>query len=105
MVGLPELTGQWLTPTGALLVGASALLAVLIASFTLRARTFCQYLQLMTGIQLQPKVVRRYYRQGGRGAVRDLLIDLLITEDLSDSSRIVTPDSEPDTSRFDLADS
>lgn len=103
-MGITELTAHWLTPTGGLLIGAVALLAVLVASFALRARTFCQYLRLMTGIELQPSVVRRYYRNGGRGAVRDLLIDLLITEDLSDPSRIVTPDDEPDTSRFELAD-
>jgi hypothetical protein len=41
------------------------------------------------------------YKKRGRGGVRDHLIDLLIREDLADSSRVVTPDSKPDLSIFD----
>jgi hypothetical protein len=52
----------------------------------------------MTGIELEPGAVRAVFRQRGRGGVRDLLIDLLIREDLSDPERVVTPGSKPDTS-------
>ena len=80
---------------------AAVLLLLLMASFLTRARVFCQYLEHMTGIRLRPGTVRRLYRQRGRGAVRDHLIDLLIREDLADPERVVTPDSAPDTSVFD----
>ncbi len=77
------------------------LLTLLVASFISRSRVFCQYLAVMTGIELKPKKVRRVFKSKGRGGVRDLLIALLIQEDLADPSRVVTPDSEPDTSIFD----
>jgi hypothetical protein len=77
------------------------LLFLLVASFMSRSRVFCQYLKHMTGIQLRPATVRRLYTRGGRGGVRDHLIDLLIREDLADTSRVVTPDSKPDLSIFD----
>jgi hypothetical protein len=80
--------------------GILILLALLVISFASRARVFCQYLKHMTGIELKPATVRRVYRQNGRGGVRDMLISLLIQEDLADTARIVTPDSEPDTSVF-----
>lgn len=81
--------------------GIVILLALLVASFMSRARVFCQYLSHMTGIELKPSTVRRVYRQNGRGGVRDMLISLLIQEDLADPSRVVTPDSAPDTSMYD----
>ena len=78
------------------------LLALLVISFLSRARVFCQYLKHMTGIELKPATVRRVYRQNGRGGVRDMLISLLIQEDLADPDRVVTPDSKPDTSAFQV---
>lgn len=84
----------------AAVAGILILLALLVISFASRARVFCQYLKHMTGIELKPATVRRVYRQNGRGGVRDMLISLLIQEDLADTARIVTPDSEPDTSVF-----
>lgn len=83
------------------LAAISVLLVLLVVSFVSRARVFCQYLQHMTGIELRPGQVRRAFSKGGRGAVRDMLIDLLIQEDLADPTRpVVTPDSAPDTSIY-----
>ena len=79
----------------------AVLLFLLVASFMSRSRVFCQYLRFMTGIDLKPGTVRRLYKKRGRGGVRDHLIDLLIREELADSSRVVTPDSKPDLSIFD----
>ncbi len=56
----------------------------------------------MTGIKLKPTAVQRIYKKGGRGGVRDHLIELLIREDLADPKRRVTPDSKPDTSVFEV---
>jgi hypothetical protein len=84
----------------AAVAGIVILLAILVISFLSRARVFCQYLKHMTGIELKPTTVRRVYRQNGRGGVRDMLISLLIQQDLADPDRIVTPDSQPDTSVF-----
>ena len=83
--------------------GMALLGMILIASFVSRSRVFCQYLKHMTGIELKPASVRRVFRTNGRGGVRDLLMDLLIQEDLADTSRAVTPDSKPDTSVFDIS--
>ena len=82
-------------------IAAAVLGVILIASFISRSRVFCQYLKHMTGIELKPSAVRRVFRTNGRGGVRDLLMDLLIQEDLADPSRVVTPDSKPDTSMYD----
>jgi len=93
------------TAAGALtlvaVIGVAGLLALLVISFLSRPRVFCQYLRHMTGIELKPGMVKRRYKARGRGAVRDLLIDLLIREDLADASRTVTPDSKPDMSVFE----
>jgi len=78
------------------------LLGLLVISFLSRARVFCQYLKHMTGIELKPATVRKVYRKTGRGGVRDMLISLLIQEDLADPDRVVTPDSKPDTSAFQV---
>jgi len=87
----------WILGSAAILV----LLLLLVASFLSRPRVFCQYLRHMTGIQLDSRMVQGTYRRKGRAGVRDLLIDLLIREDLSDPRRLVTPDSAPDTSVFE----
>jgi len=93
------------TPTVMFRLGAVAaitvLLVLLVASFISRSRVFCEYLRHMTGIELKPKTVKQVYSAKGRGGVRDLLINLLIQEDLADSSRVVTPESQPDTSIYD----
>ena len=81
----------------------AVLLFILVASFMSRSKVFCQYLQHMTGIHLKPKAVMRLYKKGGKAGVRDHLIDLLIREDLADTSRVITPDSKPDLSIFDNA--
>ncbi len=80
---------------------ALLLLALLVVSFLSRPKVFCQYLRHMTGIELRPGTVRAEYRRRGKAGVRDLLIDLLIQQDLADPTRIVTPDSAPDTSVFE----
>jgi len=96
------------TPELLLRLGATAavliLLLLLIASFSSRSRVFCQYMRHMTGIELKPSKVRRVYRKLGRAGVRDLMISLLIQQDLADTSRVVTPDSTPDTSVFEAED-
>ncbi len=86
---------------GALLI--LVLFLVLLVSFAARARVFCQYLRHMTGIELKPSKVRQMFKKGGRGAVRDMLIDLLIRKDLAATDRPpVTPDSKPDTGIFEI---
>jgi len=90
---------------GVVMVGAAAgiliLLVLLLASFLSRPRVFCQYLAHMTGISLRPAQVRNRFKTRGKAGVRDLLIDLLIREDLADTSRVITPDSQPDLSHFE----
>ena len=68
------------------------LLFILIVSFWARARVFCQYLRLMTGIQLTPKEVRKVFKMRGKAGVRELFLDLLIREDLKDSP-VITPET------------
>lgn len=80
---------------------AAGLLTVLIISFRSRGRVFCQYLHLMTGIVLKPSQVNELFKSHGKAGVRDLLIDLIIQEDLSDPSRVVTPDSKPASNIYD----
>ena len=99
-IGTLELSPVTLYQLGAAAV-VSVLLLLLLASFMSRSRVFCQYLNHMTGIELRPGTVRGLYKRRGRAGVRDYLIDLLIREDLADPSRVVTPDSKPDTSIFE----
>lgn len=63
---------------------AVLLLVILVVSFRSRAVVFCQYLQAMTGIKLQPSDVRRVYARGGPDAVREYFLDLIIREDLKE---------------------
>ena len=98
--GLLELSPVTLYQLGSVAV-VLVLLLLLLASFMSRSRVFCQYLNHMTGIGLRPGTVRRLFKRRGRAGVRDYLIDLLIREDLADPSRVVTPDSKPDTSMFE----
>ena len=83
------------------IAAAVVLLVLLVVSFLSRARMFCQYLSHMTGIRLKPSQVRKLYKKRGRAGVRDMLIELLIREDLADTSRVVTPDSKPDHSIYE----
>ena len=66
------------------LIFAALLLVILIVSFRSRAVVFCQYLEAMTGIHLEPSDVRRVYRERGAEGVRELFLDLIIREDLKD---------------------
>jgi len=61
---------------------AIVLLLILVVSFRSRAVVFCQYLETMTGIKLQPSEVRRIYKERGRDGVREFFLDLIIREDL-----------------------
>jgi hypothetical protein len=99
-IGNLELSPVTLYQLGAAAV-VSVLLLLLLASFMSRSRVFCQYLNHMTGIELRPGTVRGLFKRRGRAGVRDYLIDLFIREDLADPNRVVTPDSEPDTSIFE----
>src|SRR5207237_8302077 len=45
---------------------AIVLLLILVVSFRSRALGFCQYLETMTGIRLQPSEVRGIYKYAGR---------------------------------------
>jgi hypothetical protein len=65
-----------------ILGAATLLLVLLIVSFRSRSYVFCQYLKAMTGVALKPGEVRRAFRSGGRGGVRDMFLDLIIREDL-----------------------
>jgi len=73
------------------LLFAGVLLVILIISFRARAVVFCQYLEAMTGIKLQPAEVRRVFKLRGRNGVREMFLDLLIREDLKEGP-IVVPD-------------
>ncbi len=75
------------------LVFAAVLLVILIISFRSRAVVFCQYLETMTGIRLEPSDVRRVFKERGRNGVRELFLDLIIREDLKDGP-IVIPEDE-----------
>ena len=68
------------------LVIAFTLAVILAVSLALRARTFCQYLFEMTGIELSPGEVREVYRRKGRDGVRDLLLARTITADLAENA-------------------
>lgn len=81
---LPSL--DWSVP----LVTAAILVVILIISFRSRARVFCQYLELMTGIRLTPKEVQKIFRIRGKAGVRELFLDLLIREDLKEGP--ISPD-------------
>jgi hypothetical protein len=71
---------------------ATVLLLILVISFRSRAKVFCQYLETMTGIRLEPSDVRRVFRQDGQNGVRELFLDLIIREDLKEGP--IVPDEE-----------
>lgn len=80
---------------------AVVLLVILVISFGSRARVFCQYLKVMTGITLTPREVKTIFKMRGKVGVRELFLDLLIREDLKDSPTI-TPDTPPERPATDL---
>ena len=76
---------------------AGGLFSILIISFRSRARVFCQYLQLMTGIRLTPGEVKKVFQLRGKEGVRELFLDLMIRQDLEDATPITpeTPRAKP----------
>ena len=76
------------------LIFALVLLGILVISFGSRAKVFCQYLNFMTGLHLTPAEVQKVYGKGGKAAVRELFLDLLIREDLAETP-VITPDTPP----------
>jgi hypothetical protein len=81
-----------------ILGAATLLLVLLIVSFRSRSYVFCQYLRAMTGITLKPGEVKRAFRSGGRGGVRDMFLDLIIREDLKGGPAAI-PDPPRNQSR------
>ena len=79
------------------LVFALILLAILIVSFRSRAVVFCQYLETMTGIRLQPSDVRRVFAERGRDGVREMFLDLIIREDLKEGPIEIPDEGKPST--------
>ncbi len=79
-------------------LGFALVLTVLLTiSFGSRARVFCQYLRLMTGIAVTPREVKKVFKLRGKAGVRELFLDLLIREDLAETPVITpeTPRSKP----------
>ena len=73
---------------------ALVLLLILIISFRSRAVVFCQYLETMSGIVLEPSQVRRVYRERGRNGVREMFLDLIIREDLKEGPLEIPAEDE-----------
>ncbi len=71
---------------------ALVLTALLTISFGSRARVFCQYLRLMTGIAVTPREVKKIFKLRGKAGVRELFLDLLIREDLAETP-VITPET------------
>lgn len=78
------------------LVFAVVLLVILIISFRSRAVVFCQYLEAMTGVKLQPADVRREFKSRGRNGVREMFLDLIIREDLKEGPIDIPEEESPD---------
>ena len=76
---------------------------LLVVSFRSRAKVFCQYLRLMTGIELTPKEVKNVFRLRGASGVRDLLIDLLVQKDL-EAGPLSPEDTDPTPPASSLVD-
>lgn len=76
---------------------------LLVVSFRSRAKVFCQYLKLMTGIELTPKEVKNVFRLRGANGVRELLIDLSIQKDL-EAGPLSPEGAEPEKPASSLVD-
>lgn len=77
------------------LLFAAVLLVILIVSFRSRAVVFCQYLERMTGVKLEPADVRREFSAHGPNGVRAMFLDLIIREDLKEGP-IEIPEEIPE---------
>jgi hypothetical protein len=91
-LNLPELLRLSPALVNALTI-VGALLLILLISFLLRARVFCQYLNQMTGIELSPNEVKEAFRRRGRDGVRELLLDRTIRADLEENPPLIPPES------------
>jgi len=80
--GLPGMT---------LLAFAGVLLFILVISFRSRATVFCQYLKAMTGVELKPRQVRGVFKERGKDGVREMFLDLIIKQDLSETGPLQIP--------------
>ena len=87
------------------LVFAVVLLVILIVSFRSRAVVFCQYLEAMTGVDLKPSDVKREFARGGRNAVREMFLDLMIREDLKEGPMEIPGGSEESSQESHAAES
>jgi hypothetical protein len=74
-----------------LLAFAGILLFILVISFRSRAIVFCQYLKVMTGVELKPKQVRAIFKDRGQDGVREMFLDLIIKEDLRQTGPLQIP--------------
>ncbi len=84
MSGIPALFDLVNLAVAMPLVFALVLLVILVISFRSRALVFCQYLERMTGVRLEPTDVRRVYAARGKNGVREMFLDLIIREDLKE---------------------
>lgn len=91
-MNLPELLSLSPALQNALTI-VGALVFILLISFTLRAKVFCQYLRQMTGIDLSVREVKDTFRRRGRDGVRELLLDRTIRADLAENQPLVPPDT------------
>jgi hypothetical protein len=69
-----------------------ALILILLLSFLMRAKVFCQYLNQMTGIDLSPREVKDAFARRGRDGVRELLLDRTIRADLEENPPLIPPE-------------
>jgi hypothetical protein len=74
-----------------LLALAGVLFFILVISFRSRAIVFCQYLKAMTGVELKPRQVSGIFRKRGKDGVREMFLDLIIKQDLSETGPLQIP--------------
>ena len=74
-----------------LLAVAGVLFFILVISFRSRAIVFCQYLKAMTGVELKPRQVRGVFKERGKDGVREMFLDLIIKQDLSETGPLQIP--------------
>jgi len=78
--------------TGLILLSfAGILFLILLISFRSRATVFCQYLKAMTGVELKPRQVRTVFNERGKDGVREMFLDLIIKQDLSETGPLQIP--------------
>ncbi|HEX5855477.1 MAG TPA: hypothetical protein VFZ57_07635 [Thermoanaerobaculia bacterium] len=74
-----------------LLALAGVLVFILVISFRFRATVFCQYLKAMTGVELKPRQVSGIFKKQGKDGVREMFLDLIIKQDLSETGPLQIP--------------